>query len=397
MGYFISSFALSKKQHKMRDKIEKLSFKPIQLNPTLAADRKFLKTLRKRGVYIHDEIDKQIAELVKLRHPNSNLNQKQQAKLSKIVTGDTDPGKYGLWFYYPWLNTVVHTLPESEFIEVRTNRNKFKISDAEQHILKSKKIGIIGMSLGGAIAIALATERNFGEIVLADFDYLELANLNRISFGIHQLGIPKVIVTARKIAELDPYLNVTIFPEGITGQTIELFINNIKKLDLIIEECDDIEIKYKTRVIAKKLRIPVLMQTNAKPMLDIERFDLDPQRALFHGRIEGISNWNWKKIKNLAVPQRLIYLLQFVGEEGLTDILKISLEEMGKSLSGFCQPASTFALGSGIACEMTRLILLNKHQMSGRYIFDIDAWLAGPPIEIASLNRQDINTRKMTA
>jgi molybdopterin/thiamine biosynthesis adenylyltransferase len=253
------------------------------------------------------------------------------------------------------------------------------------------------MSLGGAIAIALATERNFGEILLADFDNLELANLNRISFGIHQLGMPKVILTARKIAEIDPYLNVEVFPEGICDSTIEPFINNHRKLDLIIEECDNIEVKYKTRVYARKQRIPVLMQTNAKPMLDVERFDLEPQRALFHGRIKDISKWDWKKIKKLVLSERLNYLLQFVGEEGLTDILKISLDEMGKSLSGFCQPASTFTLGSGLACEMARLILLNKHQLSGRYIFDIDAWLAGPPVENKLSNQQVLVAHKMTA
>ena len=273
----------------------------------------------------------------------------------------------------------MHVLPENEFIEVRTNRNKFKISDAEQATLKSKKIGIVGMSLGSAIAIALATERNFGEIRLADHDHIELANLNRLSFGLHQIGVSKVIATARKIVELDPYLKVKIFEKGISKSSIDTFINPKNKLDLIIEECDDVEVKFMTRYFAKKYQVPVLMETNARPMLDIERFDLEPNRPIFHGWIEGLKSWNWEEIRNLSSDQKMRYLVQFVGDEGLTEILQVSLDEMGKSLIGYCQPASTFTIGSGLACEATRLILLNKHKKSGRYILDLDKWLANKP------------------
>ena len=72
-------------------------------------------------------------------------------------------------------------------------------------------------------------------------------------------------------------------------------------------------------------------------------------------------------------------LLKFVGKEGLTDLLNLSLNEMGKSLNSFCQPASTFTLGSGIICEISRQILIDKHRRSGRYIFDIEGWLAEKP------------------
>jgi molybdopterin/thiamine biosynthesis adenylyltransferase len=245
--------------------------------------------------------------------------------------------------------------------------------------LKGKKIGIIGMSFGSAIAFALATERNFGEIRLADFDQIDLINLNRMPFSINQIGQSKTIATARKIAEIDPYLIVKIFPKGIEPKSLEKFIDVRNPLDLIIEECDAVEVKFLTRQIARRYGIPVIMETNAKPMLDIERFDLEPTRPIFHGWIANAQQYTWSGLQKMTKANKKHLLMQFVREEGLTEILKLSVDEIGKSLVSFCQPASSFILGSGIICEITRLILLKKHKLSGRYVFDIDQWLGGSP------------------
>ena len=354
-------------------------FLPIPLNLQNRGDKNTFNALCEEKAIINDCIRSQLQDLMQIRHPKRKFTSSQLDQLIKFHTGSTKLKYYGNWFYYPWNHNLVHTLPEDEFIEVRTNRNKYKISDAEQATLKTKKIGIVGMSLGSAIAVALATERNFGEIRLADHDHIELANLNRLSFGLHQIGASKVIATARKIMELDPYLKVKIFEKGINRSSIHQFIDPDNKLDLIIEECDDVEVKFMTRYFAKKHRVPVLMETNARPMLDIERFDLEPNRPIFHGWIKDLKSWKWNKIRALTREQKMRYLLKFVRDEGLTDILQVSLDEMGKSLIGYCQPASTFTIGSGLTCEATRLILLDKHRQSGRYILDLDRWLADKP------------------
>ena len=87
----------------------------------------------------------------------------------------------------------------------------YKISPIEQDKLSTKKVGVIGLSVGQSISITMAMERTFGEIRIADFDELELTNLNRIRAGVHELGLPKVALVAREIAEIDPYLNVKCF------------------------------------------------------------------------------------------------------------------------------------------------------------------------------------------
>jgi hypothetical protein len=50
------------------------------------------------------------------------------------------------------------------------DRNRNKISSAEQARLSGLKIGVVGLSVGHAIAHTLALERLCGELRLADFD-----------------------------------------------------------------------------------------------------------------------------------------------------------------------------------------------------------------------------------
>ena len=53
-----------------------------------------------------------------------------------------------------------------------------------------------------------------GELRLADFDDLELSNLNRVPATVFDLGVNKATVAARRIAELDPYLHVRVLAVG---------------------------------------------------------------------------------------------------------------------------------------------------------------------------------------
>src|SRR5690606_21152628 len=76
-----------------------------------------------------DTIYSQLGELMKIRNPSIKLNQQERDRLIKgHIQSDKGLDHYGVWIYYPWLNKIVHLLDEEEFIEVRTNRNVYKIT-----------------------------------------------------------------------------------------------------------------------------------------------------------------------------------------------------------------------------------------------------------------------------
>jgi molybdopterin/thiamine biosynthesis adenylyltransferase len=327
------------------------------------------------GITIFDTIDGQLAELIRLNHPQQRLTKEESAALvTAHVNGNTN--QYGVWVYFPWSDKLVHTLDEEEFAQVRTSRNIYKITPEEITVLKSKKIGIIGLSVGQSIALTLAMERTCGELRLADFDEIELSNMNRIKVNIQDLGLNKAIVAARQIAELDPFINVVCFEKGITLDTIDDFFTAGGNLDVLVEECDGIDIKILARIKAKALQIPVVMDTNDKGMLDVERFDLEPDRPIFHGKVaelEALTETELtSKLNSLTIPEKIGYLGKIIGFENLSAAMQKSVGEMNKTIVGWPQLASAVTLGGAMITDISRKILLNQFTQSGRYFVDFD-------------------------
>lgn len=329
------------------------------------------------GIERFDTIYSQLGELMKIRNPSVKLNEEERHHL--IMNHIQSAGNiedYGVWAYYPWLNKIVHLLDEEEFVQVRTNRNVYKISFDEVSMLRQKKIGIIGLSVGQSIALTMAMERICGELYLGDFDTLELSNMNRIRAGVQDLGQNKVIITARQIAELDPYIKVKCYPKGVDFHNIDDFLVGCGKLDMLVEECDGIDMKIISRLKAREYGIPVVMDTNDKGMLDIERFDLEPDRPLFHGRLPRIEGKSIaqlaEELKELTMDQKVQYLVDIIGFENVSDAMKFSLREMQKTIIGWPQVASAVTLGGAMVTDVTRRALLGKLVVSGRYFVDLE-------------------------
>lgn len=90
------------------------------------------------------------------------------------------------------------------FRAVRLDRNRHLITAEEQRALHALRVGVVGLSAGHAIAYTLAAEGACGTLRLADFDKIELSNLNRVPVGVFDIGLNKAMIAARRIAELDP-------------------------------------------------------------------------------------------------------------------------------------------------------------------------------------------------
>ena len=339
------------------------------LHPAKEVDLNILSELLQHpNTQKYDTISLQLADLVHVRNPSKTFSQTfLNDKIKELLNG-VQPFHYGVWVYYPWSQRLVHTLPEEEFIEVRTNRNLHKITAKEQQLLQTKKIGIIGLSVGQSVALTMAIERTCGELVIADFDTLELSNLNRIRSGIHNIGLSKVEMVGREIAEIDPFLKVTCYPQGITEENLLSFLSLPSPLDLLIDECDSLNIKIASRRCARELGMPVLMDTSDRGLLDIERFDQEPSRPLFHGLIGELES---KNFKDVTPDQRMSIIAKIVGAHTVSSRMKASVLEMGYSNRAWPQLASAVALGGSIVTDSARRILLNEPVASGRYYFDI--------------------------
>lgn len=269
------------------------------------------------------------------------------------------PLNYGSWMYFPLRKKCIQILPESDFFELRTSRNRLKITREEQLQLSSKSIAIIGLSAGNAVANALASERICGKIFLFDFDPCELSNLNRLNAGIFDLGLNKCIIAANSILEKDPYIVVQIFESGFLNS--EYHSKVISEVDLVVDECDSFDVKILLRNLAKKFQKPILMHTSERGITDIERFDLDGNLQIFHGLLNGIDLSDKRQV-----------LIALINPSIVSERMLLSFSEIGKSLKSWPQLASEVFSGGANLAGIARMILLGQVVNGGRYFFNTE-------------------------
>jgi sulfur-carrier protein adenylyltransferase/sulfurtransferase len=105
------------------------------------------------------------------------------------------------------------------------SRNVGLLSVREQQAIRDSRVAIAGLGgVGGNHALTLA-RIGFGSFSLADMDKFELANMNRQAGAtIDTLGRPKVDVTADMIKAVNPTAELRLFPEGVTEENIDAFL-----------------------------------------------------------------------------------------------------------------------------------------------------------------------------
>jgi len=319
---------------------------------------------RTAGYEVVDSLAAQVADLVQTRHHAAKL---QPDEIDEAVAGILrgQGSDYGVWAHYPWARRIVRVLPQEDFVALRTNRNQHKITAAEQSRLAGKKVGIVGLSVGQSVALTLALERSCGELRIADFDVIDLSNLNRLRCGIHNIGLPKTVVAAREIAELDPYLDVICFSDGYTRDNGDAFLDG---LDVVIDECDGLDMKFHVREAARAHRIPVLMNASDRGMTDIERFDIEPERPFFHGSVKAVEA---DRLADMTTQEKVPVVLDMIGLSTTSVRLRASMLEIGQSIKTWPQLAADVTLGGAIICDVTRRLLLGEPIVSGRYFLDL--------------------------
>ncbi len=126
-------------------------------------------------------------------------------------------------------------------------KNKFDYADAfsrnigwvtkeEQGILRKKRVAIAGMGGVGGIHLLTLARLGIGSFHIADFDEFEIHNFNRqVGATMSSVGRPKAEVLAEMAKDINPELNIKIFPEGVKPENLSEFL---KDADLYIDGLD---------------------------------------------------------------------------------------------------------------------------------------------------------------
>ena len=327
------------------------SWQPLVLDVTRRTDREVLQVLRANdAIQFVDRLSAQRDQLgATLPAPSSSLIKEESR-----------------WVYYPWRRATVRLLGPRSFAFLRLDRNRNKLTREEQARLRTLRIGVVGVSTGNSVAHVLAMEGLAGELRLADFDTVDVSNLNRLPASVLDLGVNKAVVGARRITETDPYLRVVAFTEGLRPDNLAEFLDG---LDVVIEECDSLDMKFLVREAARERRIPVIMETSDRGILDVERFDLEPTRPIFHGIFGDLDA---TRLAGLSTLEKGPYVARLVGPRDASSRAAATFLEVGQTITGWPQLASEVSLGAAAVATAVRRLGTTGDLPSGRVRIDVE-------------------------
>lgn len=310
-----------------------------------------------------------LRELFYIRNPHLKSNdEKTQEQLGKFLNNSDIKD---VWIYFSWNNKLIHLPEENVYFEIRTNRNLNIINKEEQRQFRKAIVGIAGLSTGSNILSSLVISGGPKILKIGDFDILEISNMNRIRTSIANVGMNKTLIAAHQVWEIDPFADLSLFENGLTKENLEEFLIGSPKLDIFIDAMDNLELKFLSRFIAKKHGIPVLMFTDNGDgiIVDIERFDLEPQREIFHGRVADLKS---SDLIGLSPLQWLDLATKIVGADYLTLRMQDSLLEIGKTIATVPRLGTTSNIDGAVAAFIIRRIVNNQEMPSGRYLVSLE-------------------------
>jgi molybdopterin/thiamine biosynthesis adenylyltransferase len=308
-----------------------------------------------------DAFSRQLKELFFIdNHPFIGVN-KEEVYASTDFKQYTELKKNDfVYIYYAWSHHLVKSVSNEDYFKLKTNRNQDLITSEEQVILKNYKVAVLGMSVGSNIAFVLTQAGISDTIVLADFDELDTTNLNRILAGVHQIGLNKTIVAARKIYEDNPFANVVLWQEGVTKTNLEQALKN-GEINCLIEEIDDIPLKIEIRLLAMKYKVPVVMVTDNGDgiVIHVERYDLGNTKiwgrdfSYYEEKIKGPKS---KELSGEIIINDIVGGVHRVDPKMIASVNKV----LKKELVSWSQLGSAAILGAVMCTYMIKEIALGK-------------------------------------
>ncbi len=256
-------------------------------------------------------------------------------------------------------------------------------------------VGVIGASVGSNVVEALARELRPHSMKVADPDWVELNNLNRLERadlgaltqsraarsdlrnGFELPRFNKATFAAYLQQRIDPYAEYFVYPEGLDESNLDQFLLGSEwepRLDLVVEEADDLELKWTVRKRCRALGIPVMMLTDFGHLAILHFQDFARSKDLPLAYECSDSEGEALLERALTTGNRddaFSFVRAFVGSDCITDEFKAWVDGLGEQpTSSIPQSGATAMVSGGIAGKIAARYLLG-YSPPARAIFDI--------------------------
>ena len=255
---------------------------------------------------------------------------------------------------------------------LRTIRHRDIITQEEQTKLKRSTIAIAGLSVGLNILLSFVRFGIGRTYNIADVDVVSLSNVNRALYTLHDLGKPKCDVARDRIHELDPFLPVHAWENGVTESTLSSFLRGS---NLIIDAFDRFDMKLALRKEAKKRKIPVISGFDVEKgvLVITERYDIDPTLSLDHF-LNSTPESTLQKM-GMTPEERTNMFVHIIGKQHHSERMLNSVKNVGKTLTGYPQLIIATLAAASLFTICAEDILLGRNTSSTRVFIPLTSLL----------------------
>lgn len=141
------------------------------------------------------------------------------------------------------------------------SRNIGWVTPAEQQALRGKRVAIAGGGGVGGVHLLTLARLGVAKFHIADFDTFDIVNFNRqVGAMMSTVGQPKAEVLARMAKDINPEIDVKIFPDGVNQGNLDQFLDGV---DLYVDALDFFAFDARQRTFAACARLGIPATTAA--------------------------------------------------------------------------------------------------------------------------------------
>ena len=178
-------------------------------------------------------------------------------------------------------------MPEAFDYRTAFSRNIGWVTDAEQAVLRRKRVAIAGLGGVGGFHLLTLVRLGVGAFTLAEFDTFDLTNFNRqAGAGLSTVGRRKLDVLVGMARDINPELEIRTVPEGVTAANVDEFLDGA---DLYVDGLDFFALEARRTTFAACARLQVPATTAAPIGMGVALLNFLPAGMTFeqYFRLEG--------------------------------------------------------------------------------------------------------------
>lgn len=210
---------------------------------------------------------------------------KEYDRFTDAYVEDPQCPAYGEAFFYPSEGNLVLYAPKYWHLVALHARNS--LVSSENDIV----VAVAGASVGQSVLKQIVKALPYRWAKTADPRVYKTTNTNRVELSYKEIGQAKTTVTAAQIHNFNPYLPISVYPDGVAnGQQLHDFIAGNSRIgepaaSIVWDETDDPYAKYLLRTTARVAHIPVGMVTDLWDayQADFQDYQRNPQATIAIG------------------------------------------------------------------------------------------------------------------